>query len=323
VGVASSYAGQWNWNACPWNSWDRSRGWHGRSGSETCWKQQQGTTNADGERGPSPGNLVQQATTMTPTATDNQANAGKTAVAANMLTSVFFDLAYFKAYRPITGHWKQHNAALKWFRLISERGQANDASAEIVFPNHEAVAVATIMHDDVGTDFKFDETAMVPWKWHEMIAHMDAEAMEHVVCGPDGRSGGVGACSFSARHNSYDHKRAHADVKVGRKTDKKQVWDFVVHRADGSAIRLHPNWSKTHIETFEAQGHNHAVAEPDEGCGQSWGPGTFRYYVDVANRRTLRFNGQLKPEPKAAPPMPKAKPQPPVASSAVAASSWD
>ena len=30
------------------------------------------------------------------------------------------------------------------------------------------------------------------------------------------------------------------------------IWDFIVVRDDGSAIRLHPNWSNTKVETFDA-----------------------------------------------------------------------
>ena len=140
-----------------------------------------------------------------------------------------------------------------------------------------------------------------------MIAQMDAKSMAHVVCGPEGRSGGLVSCSFSARPNSYDHKRAHATVAQGRKAEKQQIWGFVAHRSDGSGIRLHPNWSNTKIETFDVDGHQTAVAEPTKGSGKSSGPGTFRFYADLGNRHSLRFDGQKQPGPNAVFPSPKPK----------------
>ena len=37
-------------------------------------------------------------------------------------------------------------------------------------------------------------------------------------------------------------------------TTKLPIWDFVVHRADGTAIRLHPEWSKPRIPSFAPDG---------------------------------------------------------------------
>ena len=234
---------------------------------------------------------------------DNSGAALAAVDPSTFATSQIFDLGYFKDYGDFAGHWKQHNAALKFFRMICER----DGDENFWFSNDGADAVGTILHDDVGTEYTFDETKMIPWKWQEMIAQMDGTSMSDVVCGPEGRSGGLVALSFSRRPNSYDHKRAHAAVNHGRTPQNQRIWDFVAHRADGSGIRLHPNWSNTKIETYWIDGHDTAVAEPAGGPGAFGPSGTFRHYVTLGNKHTLRFNGQVRLGPNAVFPAPKPK----------------
>ena len=119
-----------------------------------------------------------------------------------------------------------------------------------------------------------------------MVATLNEDSMKFVVEGEDGRSRGLIACSFAVRPCSYDHKRCFS--MQGPKTHKA-VWDFVLHRADGSGIRLHPNWSSTKVETFDIRGHEQQVEPPAKGKGKSDGPGTFRKYKEIGNQRTLRF----------------------------------
>ena len=318
--------GGWDWGrsrgeqGCKWGSsdWGRSRGeqgWKGNAGGEgddwPSWEEVKGQAVAAHDGATATPSTAGQGLANASTAVAGNATAASSASERSTLacttvaTSQIFDLDYFRAYGPFAGHWKQNNAALKWFRMICERDHVKDR----MLASDEAEAVGKLLHDDVGTEYTFDETTMIPWKWQEMVAQMDGASMEHVVCGPEGRSGGLVACSFSARPNSYDHKRAHAMAAAGRQTEKKEIWDFVAHRADGSGIRLHPNWSNTKIETFDVLGHATAVAEPTEGCGKSSGPGTFRFYVNLGNQRTLRFNGQIRlgPNPVFPAPKPKAK----------------
>ena len=233
---------------------------------------------------------------------DNSGAALAAVAPSTLATSQIFDLGYFINYG-IVGHWKQHNAALKYFRMICER----DGDDFFWFSNDGADAVGTILHDDVGTEYTFDETKMIPWKWQEMIAQMDRTSMLNVVGGPEGRSRGLVGLSFSKRPNSYDHKRAHAAVNNARTPQRQHIWDFIAHRADGSGIRLHQNWSSTKIETYSVDGHDTAVAEPARGPG-AYGPaGTFRHYVALGDKHTLRFNGQVRLGPNAVFPAPKPK----------------
>ena len=63
----------------------------------------------------------------------------------------------------------------------------------------------------------------------------------------------------------------------------------MVHREDGSAIRLHPEWSKPFVETFEAAGHAEAVEPPRSGLGRSDGRGTYAKYKNIGCAQRMRF----------------------------------
>ena len=73
---------------------------------------------------------------------------------------------------------------------------------------------------------------------------------QEVVLGPRS-SGALIGCSLEIRPNSYDHMRqksmqlsqfAGQRVKV-----KLPMWDFALHRDDGTGVRLHPHWSNRKV----------------------------------------------------------------------------
>ena len=130
-----------------------------------------------------------------------------------------------------------------------------------------------------------------------MIAQLDDESMQFVVTGEHGRSGGVYRCDVSPRPHSYDHKRHYQLREAGTPVNdrKLQVWDFVVFRDDNTGVRLHPQWSKRTVETFEVEGHPEEVEPPAKGYGQSWGRGTYRFYRDTGTKRMLKFDWRQEP----------------------------
>ena len=201
-----------------------------------------------------------------------------------------FDLEYFRNFRNFTGSYKQHNTALKWFRhLLESRGERGK-----LFSNAESEKVAHINHPK-GTDFWFDSSRMHPWRWQEMIALLRDEDLEYVVCG-EGRSRGLETCSVASRRAS-DHKRHHADKSrdVQSSEIERIIWDFIVVRDDGSAIRLHPNWSNTKVETFDAPPGLEDFELPRTGKGGTSGPGTFKYFKSKNAQRVLRFDASKAP----------------------------
>ena len=78
-------------------------------------------------------------------------------------------------------------------------------------------------------------------------------------------------------------------------TLKLHVWDFVLHREDGTAIRLHPQWSTPNVEAYDAEGHVPEVQQPRAGLGRSDGRGTYRYYKAVGANLHFKFDTAKRP----------------------------
>ena len=215
------------------------------------------------------------------------------AAAAAPADRVVYDLAYFRGWRFFHGSYRQHNAALKYFR--DEREDPTDPfeSAPVLFSNSEPAAVAAVIWGK-GQGWSFNRDKMGEWKWQELIAQLDAESMRCAVQGHNGRSCGLVACACAPRPGSYDHKR-HAKLKqdgMPQKDVRLPVWDFVFERDDGTSLRLHPQRATPVIETFEQEWWDKAVEPPPKGLGESWGKGTYKYYKNVQTKASLRFDAQ-------------------------------
>ena len=206
-------------------------------------------------------------------------------VAKNVWDLEFF--AALKKEKRFTPGYRQHNAALKWFRDKCEREHV----AEAKFSNQTKAAVAGIRHPK-GMSYTFDESEMGEWSWWEMVAMLNSESMEFVVASD--RSGGLVGCRLEPRPGSYDHKRHHEKNLAGRpETDTQlRVWDFVLIRKDGSGVRLHPQWSTPKVESYAVEGHDEEVQTPWAGLGGSDGPGTYKSYKEIGSQRMLRFGPQ-------------------------------
>ena len=129
----------------------------------------------------------------------------------------------------------------------------------------------------------------------EMIAQLDETSMIFVVKGRDGRSGGLIGCCLSPRPNSYDHTR-HRQLK-DEGTPWLPLWDFVIHREDGTMVRLHPQANTVNVETLEL--HPKPPPQRKGGKGGRWGLGKYRQYKDIGTKELLRFDArkgqQLQP----------------------------
>ena len=195
--------------------------------------------------------------------------------------------------RPFLPGYKQHNAALKWYRGVCEGEGVPEH-----FCKQDGDTIPLIVHPP-GMDYTWSEDETTHWCWLDMLSLLDADSLQYVVNGPENRSGGVGVvrCMVVARPNSYDHKRHVALRAAGNPLNdrKLQVWDFVLIRADGTGIRLHPQWSTTKIDTYPIQGYLEPVEPPSRGLGRSDGRGTYHWYKEVVgNSKTLRFDAKKK-----------------------------
>ena len=181
-----------------------------------------------------------------------------------------FDARFYKelfADRRAHDVFRQHNGAAKWFRecckLVDKTLVRLDTSS--------AVAVKKVQHDK-GMHFRFLEQE-VHWIWHEMIGQLDNDSIDKVCSIP------LLQCDFALR-----------DKQKGPGGDP--VWDFRVHRQDGSMMTLHPDWTR---RTFTAM----LFANPGEGDDKLSSYGEMRKckeYRKSLGSEKLKFDPKKEPE---------------------------
>ena len=139
------------------------------------------------------------------------------------------------------GTYKQHSAAIKYYRKVCEHANLETLS----FSNERMAVVAAIVHPP-GPSFRFVDEDKRLWSWWMMVAQMDEDSIKYVVEDGD-RSRGLVGCEVRRRRNPYDHKRQ-AQCPDGN--PQLRDWASILKRGDGTAVRLHPQWSKKDIPTF-------------------------------------------------------------------------
>ena len=123
-----------------------------------------------------------------------------------------------------------------------------------------------------------------------MVAQLHNDDLQKVVEGSGGPSRGIIACSLQ-KTDTYDHKRHHAErhTKTAVAEAQFHIWDFVLWRADGSYIAMHPQFSstkvecKTHWPTFDGE-------LPATGKGGTNGRGTFQGFIKKQVDMTVIFD---------------------------------
>ena len=200
------------------------------------------------------------------------------------------DAQLFSEWKDFTGPYRQHNAAAKYFRHYCQKMGID----EYPLPN-AAVAVKTVVHAVKGPHYSIDENMEWYWNWLELVAQLD-ESSRAIVVG----TGHVTSCKFAFRDNKKHPTR-------------KELWDFIITRADGTAIRVHPEWQGTKVPSTligsEAKEKTPwppsgtAVAEPQDEQPQSRNTKPFKQYRDNLGDLTLRFDplrNLVKPKAKPA-----------------------
>ncbi len=231
--------------------------------------------------------------TLTPTLLLQTAVAGT--LAPTSAGPRIFGLEHFRSFVKYTDTYKQHNLALKFFRDTNEASGIDQKNFSNTLPEE----VAEILHDTKGPLYRINAEVTHAWNWQEMVAQLDDESMRFVVEGdeaadPQNRSRGLVSCCIR-QSGKYDHKRHHAH-KGGE--NMKTEWDFVLGRADGTSISLHPNYGNT---TASWKYGFSAVPDrkvPRTGLGGSDGPGTFQRLINKGVDKTLRFDPTKAPEGK-------------------------
>ena len=205
-----------------------------------------------------------------------------------------YDLNYFRRYTRFRDSYKQHNAALKYFRGQLEDTSDPQNSNEIPLMHDTNHIIPKIIHltGERSQEWEWDETTLVAWNWKELVAQLDDESMELVVNGPQGHSGGLVGMGFMLRPRSYDHSR---QEQLPKGSVMQPGWEFVAHRYDGSGIRLHPRWSHTKFQAYDMDTHDVQVQPPRRGKGKSDGKGTYRKYLQLGVLKQLRFDANKRP----------------------------
>ena len=128
-----------------------------------------------------------------------------------------------------------------------------------------------------------------------MIAQLDDESRRVIVEGSNGRSRGILGCALH-QSEGYDHQWTFAARALAKEEAKARgaspaevkaavaavpmlkQWDFVISRADGSFVLLHPSYSKTafacksNFPTFDGE-------LPRTGPGGTSGHGTYKHFA--------------------------------------------
>ena len=104
-------------------------------------------------------------------------------------------------------------------------------------------------------------------------------------------------CNCCAPPTATTTGATHTTAVAENKNARLPVWDFVIHRSDGTFIRLHPHWSDTKVDTFRANGFDEAVVPPEKGLGAADYKGHFAAFRALMNDGLqLRFDAQRKPQ---------------------------
>ena len=237
-GSGDRSGGHWSDDNSGW------RGWQGRSSGWDEWQDNSGNYTYDGQQWhqgwADPPPVAVAAALPAAVAAADPPSAAVAAVDTTLVQCYGED--YFSAYGPCRAGYKQHNAALKYFRDYLEYPADPYNTLPLGLPKDGWTAVAVIDHDHKGMGWAW-KNEYQQWSWHELIAQLDPESRKLVITGPEGRSCGVVGCSVAVRPNSYDHQRCHMiKIMTGKKPELKlPIWDFLVGRSDGTNIRLMMN----------------------------------------------------------------------------------
>jgi hypothetical protein len=181
---------------------------------------------------------------------------------------------FFDDFTDFTSTWEQHNAAAKFFR--QQLVFCNEVRRE--FRGDWPIKVGHIVHEDKSPNFTIDYDQMKPWYWFELVAQLDETSRETVL----GECGEIQFCAFEFR-----------DWKVATGL---AVWDFVIHRTDGTGICLHPEWKKNRIPCREWSPQSWEPPETEEVNGRR----RFKDYRVNLGKFELKFESTRRtPKPAA------------------------
>jgi hypothetical protein len=184
-----------------------------------------------------------------------------------------FNVEYFRDY-PSPRGCEIHNHALKYFRHDAEK-TGRDV---VIFDNTDPVKMKEMVIASP-TEFKFIGGPTTDWHWHELVAKLDDKSLVQVVEGwreDPNRSRGLVCCRLQ-KTDRCDQTRDRAQKQQGvagrilHTEEQLMIWDFVLVRANGTEVWLHPNYASENVECLEPCGPRSEV--PKSGLGGTSVPG--------------------------------------------------
>ena len=109
--------------------------------------------------------------------------------------------------------FKLNNLALKWIRDSHEDPPGNPITDRVDLTHSDPLGIGVIERDG-GMSYRFKEGETEPWSWRQMLAAMSPEAKK-LISGAD-HALSVVRITCEPVPESYDHKRWHAAVPLGR-----------------------------------------------------------------------------------------------------------
>ena len=175
-----------------------------------------------------------------------------------------------------------HSTALKWIRDSNEDPKGTPITERVVLTDKDPLMIGVLARSK-GMSYSFVRGEQQPWSWRQMLASFP-EATRRKILG-FGSNDGLVSISCEPLPGSYDHKRHHAARAAGEPFPEggaqAPIWDFVVRRADGMAVRFHPQLTNKKVEIASIK--RQPLSEPPAaGKGMSDGPGTYRRFKDAA-----------------------------------------
>ena len=189
------------------------------------------------------------------------------------LLQEIFNVEYFRDY-PSPRGCEIHNHALKYFRHDAEK-TGRDV---VIFDNTDPVKMKEMVIASP-TEFKFIGGPTTDWHWHELVAKLDDKSLVQVVEGwreDPNRSRGLINCRLQ-KTDRCDQTRDSAQKQQGvagrilHTEEQLMIWDFVLVRANGTEVWLHPNYASENVECLEQCGPRSEV--PKSGLGGTSVPG--------------------------------------------------
>ena len=196
----------------------------------------------------------------------------------------------------VTQPFKMNNTALKWIRDSHEQPPGFPTAWMVDLTDTDPLDIG-VLDRNTGMAYSFKDGETQPWSWRQMLAAFKPDVKDRVL-GTDPTVGVKWITCQALADDSYDHKRWHAALHVGKPFDRDApvpAWDFHVYRTDNVVTRFHTSLTNNKVEVATVGSGLVLPGPPRAGKGKSDGRGTYRRHTAGNYDATVR--GTAPPPP--------------------------